>query len=414
MRHISFLPVIAAMLIAAGALHAQNVTFTGQVRERTEVDNRALVSGAHHDVFHLLRTRLGATVALNSWLSAHVQIQDARAFGATRAVQNTGSPAFDLRAGYIDMRGIDSSDISVRLGRQVLNYANERLLGAGDWGNFGQSFDGVVASLALGDARIDGIGAALARNPNSPAYRRDAFLTGLWGTWKQPQGSTNVQAFYLFDTPAPSDSTRQNRHTAGAYASGTIDALDYEVDAALQFGDFVVRGLAGRSISASLVGARVGYTFADLSGLRVGAAFDRLSGQKANSADTYGAFATLYGTNHKFYGTIDLADNASARADMGLNDIFFQVSVAPSKKFRAGADLHLFSLASNPADFVSSGTPNISQTVGKELDIEVRYTPVSAMDIRCGVAVFDGDRERFILRGRKTVTWAYGMITVNW
>ncbi|MBS1913312.1 MAG: alginate export family protein [Bacteroidetes bacterium] len=398
--------------MAALPLAAQTVTFSGQVRERSEADNRSSGANPHVDVYHYLRTRLAATATINEWLTATVEVQDSRTFGQTKTTFNTGSPDFDLRQGNIEVKDIAGTSISLKLGRQVISYANERLLGRSDWNNTGQSFDGAMASVTSGDIRVDAFGAALARYPNTPDYHRDAILSGLWGTWKPEKGTTNAQLFYIFDSPG-NDTTRDNRHTAGAYVNGSVNDLDFEVDGAYQFGMHIRKGAPDRTIAASLVGLRAGYTLKSAANLRIGLGFDMLSGLKANDPNGFGAFNTLYGTNHRFYGHLDVVDNTTQRQDLGLSDPFVQISVIPWANTRIGADLHLLSTMSDPKEIFANLPSTTSKAIGKELDLTINYTPVKAFNFTAGFAVLDGDPDRYLLPGRKTLTWGFGMMTVS-
>ncbi|MBK8911412.1 MAG: alginate export family protein [Chlorobi bacterium] len=402
---------ILGLLMFANMAQSQTVKIIGQVRERTELDNRSFSQNPHLDPFHLLRSRLGGAITFNDHLGAMVELQDARTFGASRTVLNSGATSLDMRQGWIELRGLFDSTLTLRVGRQVLAYGNERLVGASDWGNFGQSFDGLVAKTTIGSVTLDGIAAAIARNPATPVYTRDVFLAGLWGGWKTAGGpadpTVTIQGFFLFDNPR-FDSVRQNRHTVGVHSIGALSGIDYEVDGAYQFGDFFA-GAAHRDIAATLVGVRLGYTMKEAMGLRIGAGLDMLSG-KGTDSTKHQVFNTLYATNHKFYGHMDILDNAAQRGDMGLRDLIIQASVATSATTKIAADLHLLSLASNPDDLgISGGTA----TIGKELDLTFTAKLFDAFTLQAGWSLFDGDGDRLVIRGRKTVSWGFVSGTVS-
>jgi len=402
---------LLGLLLLSQTAQAQTVKIIGQVRERTELDNRSFAPNPHLDPFHLLRSRLGGAITFNDNLGAMIELQDARTFGASRSVLNSGAASLDLRQGWIELRGLFDSTLTVRVGRQLLIYGNERLVGASDWGNFGQSFDGLTAKTRLGDVTIDGIAAAIARNPATPTYTRDVILAGLWGGWKTAGKPTDpaatIQGFFLFDNPR-SDSVRQNRHTIGIHSNGVFSGVDYEVDGAYQFGDYY-SGTARQDIAATLVGLRLGYTIKEAMGLRLGVGMDMLSGRGSDSTK-HQVFNTLYATNHKFYGHMDILDNASSRAGLGLQDILVQASIPTSATTKLAADLHLFSLASTPDDI---GIPGGTTTVGKELDITFTAKLFDALMLQMGWSLFDGAPDRLVLRGRKTVSWGFVSGTVS-
>jgi hypothetical protein len=407
-----------ALLFVAGALaQAQQVEFSGQFRGRSEFDDRSFNEGRHHDVFHLLRMRLAATATLNDRVNVVVEVQDARTFGGSGGTLNMGASAFDLRQGYVEVTGCMNDALSFRLGRQSLSYGNERLIGAIDWNNFSQSFDAGVLRLHAGDMQVDAIGAALGRNPITGSYVRDFFLAGLWGAWTPAATRTTVQAFWLFDNPDEGN-VRQNRHTAGVYAGGHAGMLDFEVDAALQFGDHIMTGMESHHISANMVGVRVGYRFPELAGLRIGAGVDRLSGNDPDKDDTFGAFNTLYGTNHKYYGYMDYFNNVQLTTmGMGLMDIIGQVSIAPAKDVWLGIDVHLFSTVTDPDKVLPANASNRSATIGTEIDFTARWKMADAVNLTAGFSVFMAENERAVLRAAgaptENTSWGYIMTTVN-
>ena len=409
MKHLSLLILL---LLAAGPLAAQGIEFSGQLRERSEFNDKSFDETQHHDVYHQLRTRLKATATVNEQVRVVAEVQDARTFGEESSTLNAGAPHFDLRQGYVEVKGLADGLLGFTLGRQALAYANERLLGAIDWHPYGQTFDAGVLRLTSGDFRFDAIGAAITRNPAAPTYSRDVFLAGGWAVWSPKDARQTVQAFFLYDNPATT-AVRQNRQTAGVYAGGHVAGFDYELDAALQMGDYLVTGDPSRSISANMVGVRVGYSFPEIAKLRVGAGFDRLSGMDAGSGD-YTAFHTLYATNHKYYGFMDYFLNIPGNTNgLGLQDIIAQVSLVPAEGLSLAADLHLFSTASDPAEFGGSMADK-STPIGTEIDVTAKWSVAKAVSMTLGYSMFSGAADRAVLMGTTDATsWAYLMTTVN-
>ncbi|MFZ1730129.1 MAG: alginate export family protein [Bacteroidota bacterium] len=404
--------IILLLALAAGPLAAQSVEVSGQLRERSEFNDKSFIETQHHDVYHQLRTRLKAAAAVNDQVNVVAEIQDARIYGDESSTMNSGAAHFDLRQGYVEVKGIADGLLSFKLGRQALAYANERLLGAIDWHPYGQTFDAGVLRLSAGDFRIDAIGAAITRNPVMPDYTRDVFLTGAWAAWAPEKARYTVQAFFLYDNPATAV-LQQYRQTAGIYAGGHFAGFDYELDAAVQMGDYKVSGNQTRNINANMVGVRVGYSFPDLAKLRIGAGFDRLSGQEAGNGD-YTSFHTLYATNHKYYGFMDYFLNIpTTTTGFGLQDIIAQVSLTPTEGFSLAADLHLFSTASDPAEFGGSFAGK-SQSIGTEVDLTAKWSVAKAVGMTLGYSMFSGAADRVVLMGTTDGTsWAYLMTTVN-
>ena len=399
-------------VVLLSAANAQDFKFSGQLRERSEFDTKLLTPGQSSDVFHILRTRLRADVTMNPDVLVRVEFQDARVYGQKATALNTGSPAFDLRQGYVEVQNILETPLGLRLGRTELAYGNQRLLGAIDWNLFGYSFDAGILKAAFGDVSVDVIGAALARNVNPvPGYNRDVILTGTWIAWKPSEVKSTVQGFLLFDNPKDSK-LRQNRYTAGLYANGVYGGFDFAVDGVYQFGEYIT-ARSTLDIGASMVCVKAGYTFKELSNLRIGAGFDMLSGTDLNDSTKYGTFNTLYGSNHGKYGHMDYFGNMPLTTqELGLQNICLELSVKPSATFAAFVELHLFSTVIDPKDLVPAGT-STTRNIGKELDVWCSWKLADALNMQGGVSWFDFETDRYLYRGRKTTNWAYLQTTVN-
>jgi hypothetical protein len=383
---------------------AQTVTFGGEIRERSELDDRSRSTNGHIDLYHLLRSRLAASAAISPGITALIQLQDSRTFGEEGKPTSANAGALDLHQGYIEMRDVAGVPVDVRLGRTELGYANERLIGKSDWSNTGQAFDGITASVRPGDLRVDLLAMAIGRNPAGTAYTRDVILAGAWGIWSPDSGRTSVQAYYLYDDPRVIGLV-QNRNTAGAYTHFSLGALDAELDGAAQFGDYEADGLAPEKISASMIGARLGYLLQEFWHLRVRVGYDRLSGNRSGTG-THGEFSTLYGTNHKFYGLIDYLPPTSG---FGLQDLLAQLGIAPAKGLEAALELHDFLTATDPADLgLVTGS-----SIGRELDVTFGYRPARGLALAGGFALFDGAPNRPLLLGRQVTTWSYLTATAS-
>lgn len=403
------LVVLLILMLANIAAIAQTYRVTGQVRERSEYASLPDAGGDSY-VFHLLRTRLALGAAFDDELSIVAELQDARRLGDDPRTFDDGIPAFDLRQGYIEARHIGGSPIGVKVGRQVLAYANERLLGAEEWSNHGQWFDAAVIRTELNQVTLDLLGGVVARLPDRPVYTRDLILIGAWGSWIPDDSLTAVQAFYLFDNPTTSV-LRQNRHTLGMHAHGERMGFDYELDAAIQLGDHFSSGsdVDRVPIDANLIGIRLGYTIAPAFALRLGIGYDRLSGNAPGDADSYGAFHTLYDAGHRYYGMMGLfADVPQATRGSGLQDVIAQVSASPFTGIHLGADLHIFSLAEALANAAEYG-----RGIGSELDIRISGTILEWLVVEGGWSIFTGDDARYIPAGSGGGQWGYFMATAT-
>jgi hypothetical protein len=406
----------AALLCAciASTASAQEFKFSGRLRERSEFDTKAFTIGQTSDAYHYLQTRFRADVTLNPNVLVRLELQDARQYGQKGTPQNTGAPALDLRQGFVEVKNLADGMLGFRLGRQELIYGSQRLIGISDWPNFGQTYDAGLLRATFGEVTADVFGAAIQRNANPTlGYNRDVFITGLWATWKPVDVKSALHGFIIFDNPKTA-ALRQNRYTTGINAMGSYDAFDYAVDGVYQFGDYIT-ATSTRSIGASMICAKVGYTLKEVANLRIGAGVDMLSGNDFKDTTKYGTFNTLYGSAHGKYGHMDYFSNMPLHtAELGLQNMYLELSFKPGNNFTVYLEGHLFNTMSDPADFLPANTnPMPTKAIGKELDVWCAWKVADAVHMQGGVSVFDWDKDRFINKGRKTTNWAYLQTTVN-
>lgn len=138
------IPVIA-FLAAHSTLFAQGFTpsyrWLGDIRVRSEVDMRDFNHRTAANTYTLLRTRLGFEAIPLENVRVFIQARDSRVFGEEpHTLANFRN--LDLHQGYVEIKKLFTDELTLRLGRQELAYANERLIGAVGWHNVGRSFDG--------------------------------------------------------------------------------------------------------------------------------------------------------------------------------------------------------------------------------------------------------------------------------
>lgn len=381
-----------ATVLLPGLLVAQSpdFTFSGQVRLRYEW--RRPAGETDGSAFTLLRARLGAEATLNEHVQAFLEVQDSRYFGEESSLTSGVAPAFDLHQGYIELSGqVAAMPLALRAGRQVMALGNERLVGAGEWGNTGRAFDG--ARMLLG--------------PASGRWHATAFVTTLVerGRGFTPAdtsgaadhtflgidaGSRWLEAYLFQDLGAAFRSyTDADRTTVGGrLVLPTGMPVKGSLEGAVQFGtqamlpgDAPLSGLARRQeIRAGYIGARLGVGLSARLPL-LGLGIDWLSGDDHPDDGTYSAFSTLYGTNHRFYGYLDLFGNpATNTGDRGLIDGMASLQAAVAGPTTLSLDLHHFQLA-RPAGLATCN-------LGWELDATLPFRFANAARFQLGYSFY--------------------------
>ena len=76
---------------------------------------------------------------------AFIQIQDSRKFGdATNTLTDGSADLLDFHQAFFFISDFATEGLNVKLGRQEVAFANQRLIGAVGWHNVARSFDGVL------------------------------------------------------------------------------------------------------------------------------------------------------------------------------------------------------------------------------------------------------------------------------
>ncbi len=101
----------------------------------------------HDDDNYLLnRWRFLMRIKPTSWLRIVGQMQDARAWLQQPPLQPPNTNRFDLKLAYAEFGNPEHQWISVRAGRQLINY-NNTIIANSEWRNQARSYDAVVANL---------------------------------------------------------------------------------------------------------------------------------------------------------------------------------------------------------------------------------------------------------------------------
>ncbi len=401
------------------AVRERVVKFSGEIRYRFEADGRRVAEdgGDRFGDFHLLRTRAGIFFSPTDDVEGVMVIQDSRTFGEEQSTMDGSADRLDVHQAFVRLPDLLGSGLDLQIGRQEMIYGNERLIGAVGWSNVGRSFDAIRLRTADDWGSVDLFASRLGFGIETDSLERldDLFSTNLYGLWSSLNfgGNHKGDVFALYDNdtralPRGEDSGSQarNRITAGTFVRGSIAPFDYEGEFAWQGG----RGFEGgdglplSSYGAFLVAGKLLYT---VDRFGIGALYARLSGDDDPTDDTFGAFNTLFATNHKFYGYMDYFPGGNGTA--GLQDVGVTTRLKFSDDVSAALDGHLFTTAVDQG----GGTG-----LGKEIDATFVWkyhtqNNRSHATFTFGASVFLADELMRSVVGGDLGWWGYGMMTVN-
>ncbi len=370
------------------------------------------------DLYWLNRFRVTGRFAMKPWLSAAVQVQDARIEG--RNAVTLGAPfrdQFDLRVAHLDVGNLEKSRLALRGGRQELVFGDQRLIGHANWLNTARSFDGVRGVFRHKKLRVDGFAASVVAI-DMDDVNRSGFGNYLYGADAPlavlPNGGI-LEPYEFVRTSnnlATESGTRGDltSFTTGVRSAGKLSArTDYNIESALQRGS-----LGSDTISAWAGHALVGRTIpAGSLTYRVFGEYNYASGDAMPADGVRGTFDQLYPTAHDKYG---LADQVGWK---NIHHLRTGLEVRPHTKLALAGGYHSFWLASATDALYNAGGAAIARIpagapdrhVGQELDIQATYTPSPRLQIHGGYAhMFTGAFLKAATPG-KSYSAPYVMVT---
>ncbi len=395
MKHVKAAVVVVALGMIS-PLAAQEVTFRGQIRPRTEFRDPA-AEGAQS--FTSMRVRVTMAALLEDDVSIVIQLQDVRIFGEeTSTLGDFSADNLDLHQGFVDMGRFESAATAVRIGRQEVKLGGERLVGAVGWTQQARSFDGARVRFNRDWGSVDFIGFKTAESL-AEKVGTDAEFVGVYATVSSMEsGALDLYGFYQ----RVREQADVDQATLGARFAGSGGRIDYRAEASLQVGD---RG--GDDVRAFMLGGRVGFGMGPANKGRITLWYDYLSGDDTPGDGKARVFDTMFATNHKFYGFADLFLNIPVQtAGLGLQDFAVKGSLQARNDVKLGLDLHSFRLAKR------GGTTTAH--LAEEIDFTVTHRHSSNLGITGGLSVvIQADGFADIGRLTENATWGYLMLNAT-
>ncbi|PWB28131.1 alginate export family protein [Flavobacterium sp. HTF] len=301
---------------------------------------------------------------------------------------------------------------SAKLGRQVLSYDNQRILGEQDWGQQAQSHDAATVTFQTENQKLDFGGAynSTAENVLQTPYTV-ANYKAMQFAWYHRKFETLEASFLLLNTGyeyanADAKLLIDYKQTFGPYLTFKPGKLD---------SNLWVYGQTGKStdqqVSAWNAGANVNYAFTEA--FKAGLGFEFLSGKDMNDGSTViKSFNPIFGTNHGFNGFMDYFYVGNHLNNVGLEDAFLKLNYTV-KKWQFSLSPHVF-LA--PSKVITPLNEELDSYLGTEVDFMATFNFKKDIVLTGGYSqMFGSETLEFIKNGDASHTnnWAWLMISVN-
>lgn len=400
--------------------------FGFNLRTRYEyLDNFSILHyGADADDVLLLRLRLSADYRLGEQAHTFVEFQDARYWLSDLALADFGRSCtyfdeFDLRQAYVEWRRIGDSPFGVKLGRQILQYADRRLFAPAEWGNVGNYWwDAARLTYDTDAVQVDLLyGQRVLSEPKDWNFDHWPYhMAGVYARIKQLP--VTLDAFYVVKhdwsgtAKGESGPGNETRHTFGLFSERPAgQGWDYGFFAAGQLGEY------GRDdIRAFGVIARGGYTFKADWKPRLGFECNYASGDRDPHDGTAGTFDGIFGAMDIPYGWMNVVSWKN------LEDYALNFSLQPTKPLKLSLDYHYFRLAqSRDAWYWVNGKPErrdpagrAGRELGHELDMIARWQVNKELELLAGyTCFFTGDYVRNTPGNNRDANWTFLQLTYS-
>jgi hypothetical protein len=363
--------------------------FSGEFRTRVEGRTGFGYQPDNNDAYALFRTRVNLEIAPAKWLDFFAQGQDSRAPGLDAGrPQATLRDPFDLRQAYIRL-GAPNSLVRLTVGRQLLSYGAQRLIGPLDWTNTSRAWDAVKVEIGTSDLKVDLFASSVVvidptRGIN---HHRDGFnIHGAYGSMKKIVPKSTIEPYALWKSGGVSVWTGGVR-----FASlQPVQGFDYQAEFARQGGrvsTLVHTAQAGYGILGFLIAPS--HWSPHVSG-----EYSYASGDPHTDAASHRTFDQLLPTNHLFYGVTDPLGWQNMRMAR------FGGDVKPRKQIRLFADYRwlwldqasdaLYDVTGKAAVKPKAG--NTARAVGTELDLSATWAISRQWKLGAGIGhLFAGD-----------------------
>lgn len=411
------LPLIFAAMVCSPAIadsvptlqsaigDPDDVTLSGSTRFRYEAIGDQIRPGLRrNDDIVAIRTTLLGEYRFGAFRIGG-EIYDSRVYGAkaNSAVSANDVNALELVQAYIganlDAPIGDGSTGAVQMGRLMLNLGSRRLVAADEYRNTTNAYTGLRIDLK----RASGANATLIyvlpqlRLPddmpsvldNKVRFDRESLDLRLWGALlAKPHafGRTMAEIGYvkLDERDSPGRPNR-NRHLDTASARLIRDpaasAIDYEIEAAYQFGTIrasTAPAAAILDVSAWFLHADAGYSFPGSLKARLSIEYDYASGD--GSGQHFGRFDTLFGMRRGDFSPSGL--NATITRT-NINTPGVRLEVAPTKRLDCFISYRPMWLANRHDSFSTTNVRDASgrsgSFAGHQIDLRARYWLVPQM-----------------------------------
>lgn len=405
--------ILLSLILLSSSIMTAQFTLDAEIRPRFEYRHGYKTLFPDHAdpaVFVSQRTRLNFDYQSET-LHFYLSPQDVRVWGDVPQLNAADNNGMSLHQAWGEVKL--PSSFAVKVGRQEIVYDDQRIFGNVDWAQQGRSHDALLLKYEPTGLKLH---LGLAYNQDAEALTGNILTVN---TYKALQYAwvhkdwEKVAASFLFmnhglqyiDAVDGDKIEIRYGQTTGVHLTAKPGKFNLASNLFYQFGNDV----NNNSISAYLLSLKGIYAFTN--GTRMGLGGEIQSGNDYGSpADgNNNAFNPLFGTNHKFNGFMDYFYVGNHIDNVGLIDLFGNVSHNFNEKSNLSLFLHQF-FAAAPLN------SNTSRNLGFEMDLVTSLSLNKYAGVKAGYSHFFASEGAEVLKNNfdgNTNNWAWVMITID-
>jgi len=411
-----YLFLLLTLMLAGVTAHSQ-LTVKGEYRSRAEMRSgyaRLNADSLKPAYFVNQRARIGLYYQ-KDWLKTGFSFQDVRFWGSDNIFDATGiygdDANFDLNEAWVELSFAGHS--AVKVGRQIFDYDDGRLLSRRNWNNYGISYDALLYKYNQNKWIID---LAFSYNTEFCNTFFNPYPDNKMRTLNFLRVERIINETWRASAIAMGTGFTKNNNSETIYLKGSYGGLlKYSNNGLLSWVTLYYQNGKhhdGREVSAWNLNFKSDYRIGDLT---LGFGLTLISGDENPDDEKINEFDLLYGTRHSVYGHMDYFNKLPVATDhAGLNNLFLTSAYQINEKTSLLADYHLFSL-NQP---LMNENDELDKYLGSELDLGISVNFSPDVNLRGGYSFMLPGASLEIIQGigegkSKFSSWAFLMLTVK-
>ena len=383
------LPALALATLSINAnAQIDSLKINMDFRTRAELDNgykTLIVKDKNPETNVLSRARMGVDYYFGN-LEMYLSLQDARVWGETASTAPRNG-SFNVNEAWAKYQF--NKNTAVKIGRQILSYDDERLLGALDWQMQGRSFDAAKGIFVLSpNSKLETV--VTYNNDDNDA--NDLPENEFYGILDSAERTKSLQIIhYQYKNANKSlsfigmnnvlqhvNGTHYDMLTLGLNAKHYFDKIGFFASVYWQTG----KNTTAQSKSAYQFSLNADFLLSKNANIVLGTEW--LSGTDFDTEKTKNnSFSPLYGTNHKFNGFMDYFFVGNHFNSVGLNDYYLKSNIKITPKASFIGNLHAFT-SNAKLGYDLANNKDYSKYLGTEADLIFNYKPAKIFTVQLG------------------------------